>query len=140
MMLLRPYLSRSTFFSACSSVTVPGSEVQSAQTIPPVRSRWHDHTVGGKKSPQIGPKKGINKEYKDFSSKCPQKNRVLKPRFFTFPRGPGGCRELREAGRNHFHLPWYPLVRVVTSYGRKPSWGIFQTEYGYQVVISSCVF
>ena len=33
-------------------------------------------------------------------------NRVLKLRFLAFSRGPGGFRELREAGRNHFHLSW----------------------------------
>ena len=51
--------------------------------------------------------------------------RVLKLRFLFFSRGPGGFRELREAGRNHFHLSWYLSVPVVTSYGQKPSWGDF---------------
>ena len=40
----------------------------------------------------------------------------------AFPGGPGGFRELREAGRIHFHLSWYLVVPVVTSYGQK-SWG-----------------
>ena len=71
--------------------------------------------------PLIGPFKGINKEYKGlfpiFYIKC----RVLKLRFLAFSRGPGGFRELREAGRNHFHLSWYLSDTVVTSYGQKPS-------------------
>ena len=35
----------------------------------------------------------------------------------AFPGGPGGFRELREAGRNHFHLSWYLSDTVVTSPG-----------------------
>ena len=50
------------------------------------------------------------------------KFRVLKLRFLAFPGGPGGFREVREAGRNHFHLSWYLLVSGITSYGQKP-WG-----------------
>ena len=45
--------------------------------------------------------------------------RVLKFRFLAFPGGHGGFRELREAGRNHFHLFWYLLVPGVTSYDQK---------------------
>ena len=37
-----------------------------------------------------------------------ERNRVLKRRLFAFPQGPGGFRELREAGRNHFHLLLVP--------------------------------
>ena len=48
----------------------------------------------------------------DFYIKC----RVLKLRFLAFSRGPGGFRELREAGRNHFHLSSYLTVSVVISY------------------------
>ena len=33
--------------------------------------------------------------------------RVLKVRFLAFSGGYGGFRELREAGRKHFHLSWY---------------------------------
>ncbi len=44
------------------------------------------------------------------------KFRVLKLRFLAFSQGPGGFRELREAGRNHFHLSWYLSDAVVTSY------------------------
>ena len=36
--------------------------------------------------------------------------------FWLFPWGPGGFREVREAGRKHFHLSWYLSVAVVTSY------------------------
>ena len=56
------------------------------------------------------PKEGINKEYKDFSPNFSVKIQVLKLRFLSFPGGPGGFREVREAGRNHFHLSWYLLV------------------------------
>ena len=48
-----------------------------------------------------------------------QKNRVLKLSFLAFPEGPGGFRELREAGRNHLHLSWHLLVPGVTSYDQK---------------------
>ena len=46
------------------------------------------------------------------------KNRVLKLRFLAFPGGPGGFRELREAGRNHFHLSWYLSDSVVAEINR----------------------
>ena len=52
----------------------------------------------------VSPKKGVNKEYKDFFPFFSLKFRVRNRRFFAFPEGPGGFRELREAGRNHFHL------------------------------------
>ena len=61
-----------------------------------------------------------------FHIKC----RVLKYRFLVYFHGPGGFRELREAYRNHFHRSWYLSDAVVTSYGQKPSWGDFFTEYG----------
>ena len=48
--------------------------------------------------------------------------RILYNRVLAFSRGPGGFRELREAGRKHFHLSWYLLVPGVTSYDQKP-WG-----------------
>ena len=48
------------------------------------------------------------------------KFRVLKLRFLAFAQGPGGFRELREAGRNHFHLSWYLSVPGITSYDQKP--------------------
>ena len=40
----------------------------------------------------------------------------------AFSCGYGGFRELREAGRKHFHLSWYLIVPVVTSYSQKSSW------------------
>ena len=52
----------------------------------------------------IQPKKGVNKEYKEIFPNFSLKFRVLKLRFFALSEGPGGFRELREAGRNHFHL------------------------------------
>ena len=48
--------------------------------------------------------------------------RPLYKRFLAFSRGPGGFRELREAGRIHFHLSWYLSDDVVTSYDQK-LWG-----------------
>ena len=54
--------------------------------------------------PGGSPKKGVNKEYKDFFPNLSVKNRVLKLRFLAFSQGPGGFREVREADRNHFHL------------------------------------
>ena len=54
-----------------------------------------------------------------FSNFFLQKNRDLKLRFLAFSQGPGGFREVREAGRNHFHLSWYLLVPGVTSYDQK---------------------
>ena len=58
-------------------------------------------------SPGGSPKKGVNKANKDFFPNLSEIVRVLKLRFLAFPQGPGGFRELREAGRNHFHLSWY---------------------------------
>ena len=43
---------------------------------------------------------------------------VQKRRLLVFPEGPGGFRELREAGRNHFHLSWYLIVPGVTSHNK----------------------
>ena len=54
-----------------------------------------------------GPFKGINKEIKGFFPISCIKIIVLKLRFLAFSRGPGGFRELREAGRKHFHRSWY---------------------------------
>ena len=70
-------------------------------------------------SPGGGPQKRVNKANKDLFPNVSEKNRGLKLRFLAFPGGPGGFRELREAGRNHFHLSWYVLVPGVTSYGQK---------------------
>ena len=58
------------------------------------------------------------------------KFRVLTNRFSAFSRGPGGFRELREAGRKHFHLSWYLSDTVVTSYGQKSWGGTFSSVYG----------
>ena len=51
--------------------------------------------------------------------------RVTKLMLLAFSRRPGGFRELREAGRKHFHLSWYLSVPVVTGYGQKTLGGIF---------------
>ena len=48
-----------------------------------------------------------------------EKFKVSENWLLAFPRGPGGFREPREAGRNHFHLSWYLLVPGVTSYDQK---------------------
>ena len=39
-----------------------------------------------------------------------------KTQVFCFSGGPGGFREVRGPGRNHFHLSWYLRVPGVTSY------------------------
>ena len=39
--------------------------------------------------------------------------------FLAFREGPGGFREVREAGRNHFHLSWYLILPGITSYDKK---------------------
>ena len=64
-------------------------------------------------------KKLINAEYKDFFAIFSENNRVLKLRLLAFPKGPGWFREVRGAGRNHFHLSWYLLEPGVTSYDQK---------------------
>ena len=56
------------------------------------------------------PKKGVNKANKKIFPNFSLKFRVLKLRFLALSEGPGGFRELREAGRNHFHLSWYTRV------------------------------
>ena len=67
------------------------------------------------------------------------KNRVRKLRFLAFSRGSGMFRELREAGRKHFHLSWYLSVPVVRSYGQKP-WGDFlKNEYGIWGGLGTCL-
>ena len=65
--------------------------------------------------PRGGHKKGINKEYMDFSPNFSLEFRVLKLRFLAFSEGPGRFREVREASRNYLHLPWYarPLIVVI---------------------------
>ena len=102
----------------------PQSGVWSTEAHIVTHSHWN--TVDGKnKSPLIGPFKGINEEIKETLLNCYIQCRVQKLRVWAFSRGPGGFRELREAGRNHFHLSWYLSVSVVTSYGQKSSWGDF---------------
>ena len=76
-------------------------------------------------SPLTGPFKGMSKDDKEMFLMFHTKHRVLELRFLAFSRGPGGFRELREAGMNHFHLSWYLSDTVVTSYGQKSSWGDF---------------
>ena len=65
------------------------------------------------------PKKRVNKANKEIFPNFSLKFRVLKLRFLAFVEGPGGFRELREAGRNHFHLSWYLVVLGITSYDQK---------------------
>ena len=79
----------------------------------PVRSHGLDHFA-----PRMAPKKGVNRANKDFFPNFSLKFRILKLRFLAFSEGPGGFREVREAGRNHFHLSWYLLVPGITSYVR----------------------
>ena len=71
-----------------------------------------------------------------------KKNRALKLRFLAFSRGPGGFRELREAGRNHFHLSWYLFVPGVTSYDQKPWGGTFSSgheTWGLRLLENFCL-
>ena len=81
-------------------------------------------------APRVAPKKANRKfsfQQEDIRNYiCSQyflnfsvKFRVLKLRFVAFSQGPGGFREVQEAGRNHFHLSWYLLVPGVTSYEQK---------------------
>ena len=65
------------------------------------------------------PNKGINKDSNYCFSILCGIVRVEKLRFLAFPQGPGGFREVRGAGRNHFHLSWYLSVPGVTSYDQK---------------------
>ena len=54
-----------------------------------------------------------------LNPKFPKKKKK-QTRLSAFSWGPGGFRELQEAGRNHFHLSWYLSDAVVTSYGQNP--------------------
>ena len=62
--------------------------------------------------------------------------RVLQHRYWAFSEGSGGFRELREAGRNHFHLSWCLADAVVTSYGPNPWGGFVFTEYGMSQIVN----
>ena len=82
-------------------------------------------------SPRGGPpKKGLIRNIMDFFPNFSLKFRVLKLRFLAFPQGPGGFREVQEAGRNHLHLSWYLSVSMVTSYDQKPWGGTFSFVAG----------
>ena len=54
--------------------------------------------------------KKVNKANKEIFQNLSVKFRALKLRFLALSEGPGGFRELREAGRNHFHPSWYLSV------------------------------
>ena len=85
-----------------------------AATLPQLLTR-NVNNAGPGPSPR-SPKKGLIRLIRNFSRFVLQKIRVLKLSCLAFSEGPGGFRELREAGRNHFHLSWYLSVAVVTSY------------------------
>ena len=70
----------------------------------PKRSLAPVHLPGGV------PQKRVNKANQDFFPNFSLTFRALKLRCLAFVEGPGGFRELREAGRNHFHLSWYTRV------------------------------
>ena len=53
--------------------------------------------------------------------------------FLVFSQGPGGFRELREASRNHIHLPWYLSDAVVTSYSFHQTSGLNNSLQGCDV-------
>ena len=65
-----------------------------------------DGMQGSGPSPRGGspPKKGLIRNVIFFFLIFSVKFRGLKLTFLAFPEGPGGFRELREAGRNHIHL------------------------------------
>ena len=91
----------------------PGTEQQQpppkVESLTP-RRRVDEHRLGAGRCPSPpggSPKKGLIRNTRIFFPIFSVKNRVLKLRFLAFPEGPGGFRELREAGRNHFHLSWY---------------------------------
>ena len=52
----------------------------------------------------------------------------LYKRFLVYSRGPEGFRELREAGRNHFHISWYLLMPGIMSYDQKPLRELFRPD------------
>ena len=62
-------------------------------------------TVDGEQIPPYRALKGTHKENDGMFLIFHMGNRVLKLRFSAFSRGPGGFRELREAGRKHFTYP-----------------------------------
>ena len=64
---------------------------------------------------------------------------VLKCKFVTAYKDPGGFRELREACRNHCHLSWYLSDSMVPNYGSNP-WGGFVSVYDKAVLSPSKVF
>ena len=72
----------------------------------------------------------VNKANKDFSWICSEKNRVLKLMILAFSQGPAGFRELREAGRNHFHLSWYLIVPGIMTYDQNPPGETFSSGHG----------
>ena len=99
-----------------------GEHARKTRQTPRIHTLATGGLPGTGPSPRGGsPKKGINKANKEMFPIFSEKNRVLKLRFLAFTGGPGGFRELREAGRNHFHLSWYLLVPGITSYDQKPS-------------------
>ena len=64
-------------------------------------------TLGGGTQDTDFNKGFTNGNVTNFLPKFSVKIRVLKLRFLVFPEGPGGFRQVREAGRNRFHLSWY---------------------------------
>ena len=64
----------------------------------------------------------------------------LKYRFLAVLRGPGGFRELREAGRIHFHLSWYLSDYVVTSYDQNPPKGTNNANKDFSEFVIHYVF
>ena len=79
-----------------------------------------------------GPKKGLIRKliiFLNFFLIFSPNFWVVKLRFLAFSEGPGGFRELREAGKNHFHLSWYLSVAVVTSSDPRLWWVFLPKEY-----------
>ena len=87
--------------------------------------------------PGGSPPKGVNKEYKDLFPIFSLTFRDLNLKCLAFVGGHGGFRELREAGRSHFHLSWYLLVPGITSYDRFSLNGPCQREGLHKLQIFS---
>ena len=103
-------------FDALSGQDDFGKSPAPVPTLQGLENFWKAIVLAWSISPGGSPPKGMNKEYSDFFLIYSLKFGDLKLWLLAFPQGPGGFREVREAGRNHFHLSWYLIVPGVTSY------------------------
>ena len=87
--------------------------------------RARDYGPQGVRLLPQGRTKRVNRKFVGiicFSYLLDQTCLVLHYRIFVFSRCPGRLREVREAGRNHFHLSWYLSDAAVTSISQKNGW------------------